>query len=63
MMSMLALQTALISRFGGDDPVFARVMTSVTGGVVCLISVALALGMLRVSRSRDKEQTKNGVLP
>lgn len=63
MMSMLALQTALISRFGGDDPVFARVMTSVTGGVVCLISVALTLGMLRVSRSRGKEQTKNGVLP
>ncbi len=61
MMSMLALQTALLSRFGADEPVFRRVMTGATGSAVCLISVVLALAMLHVSRIRGKEFKKNGV--
>jgi len=61
LMSILALQTALLSRFGADNPAFSRIMTSITGGAVCLISVVLALGMLHTAQAHGKMQKKNGV--
>lgn len=47
LVSMLALETAMLSQFGsGDSPVFRRAMTSATGAVVCLIVLGMAVYML-----------------
>lgn len=53
MVSMLALETALIERFG-DDIFFQRVMVAVTGGAVCLIELWMALYMIH--RGGEREQ-------
>lgn len=45
LVSMLALETALIQRFG-DAPVFHRFMVAITGGAVCAFELALALYMI-----------------
>lgn len=49
MVSMLSLETALISRFGEGDanPVFHYIMTSATGGVICLLELGIAVYMIR----------------
>lgn len=44
--SMLSLETAMLAKFGGDDPAFRRVMTSATGGGVCLSILIMALYMI-----------------
>ncbi len=49
LVSLLALQTALISRFGNGSTVFPRVMNSITGGVVCL--TVLFMGVYMVARA------------
>jgi hypothetical protein len=46
LMSILALQTAMISQFGGDDSIFRRTMNSLTGGGVCLIVFGTAIFMI-----------------
>ena len=46
MVSVLALETALINRFG-DDPAYHRFMTAITGGAVCLGELGIAVYMLR----------------
>ncbi len=47
LVSMLALETAMLAQFGSDDsPVFRRVMTSATGGGVCLIVLGMAVYMI-----------------
>lgn len=47
LVSMLALETAMISQFGsGDSPMFRRAMNSATGGVVCLIVLGMAVYMI-----------------
>lgn len=50
MVSILSLETAMMSRFGGDDPVFRQVMTSVSGGWICLVVLAMAIYMIARSR-------------
>ncbi|MBR1559655.1 MAG: hypothetical protein IJ646_05370 [Clostridia bacterium] len=45
MVSMLALETALIDRFG-EDPIFHRNMTAAVGGAVCMIEVCMAVYMI-----------------
>lgn len=63
MVSMLALETAMISRFGGDGS-YRRMMTGVTGGVICLFVLAMAIYMIcRSTRSlRALKTGKGGVL-
>lgn len=52
LVSLLALQTALIFRFGGGDTAFARIMNSITGGAVCLTVLAMGIYMiLRANRA------------
>lgn len=46
MVSMLALETALLSRFGKEDAAFRGLMTSITGGVVCTLVLGMAVFML-----------------
>lgn len=47
LVSMLALETAMLSQFGsGESPMFRRAMTSATGGFVCLIVLGMAVYMI-----------------
>ena len=47
LVSMLALETAMLSQFGsGESPLFRRAMTSATGGFVCLIVLGTAVYMI-----------------
>lgn len=47
MVSMLSLETALISRFGDGNAVFHYIITAALGAVICLIELGLALTMIR----------------
>lgn len=47
LMSMLGLQTALLTEFGADQPIFTRTMNSLTGGVVCIAIFMLAIKMIK----------------
>lgn len=42
MMSLMALQTAMIAQFGGDDSVFRQTANTITGAFVCIGSVVIA---------------------
>lgn len=54
LMSILALQVALINRFGGEDgPGFARLMNGAVGAVICLLVVLMAVLML-VRSAKEK---------
>lgn len=47
LVSMLSLETAMLTAFGeGDDPLFRRIMTGATGSAVCLLVLALAIYMI-----------------
>ena len=46
LMSILALQVALINRFGADDPGFARTMNGIIGAVICLLVIGMSVYML-----------------
>lgn len=47
LMSMLAMQTAMLTQFGQGQENFARLMNSLSGTTVCLIIFCLAVGMIR----------------
>jgi uncharacterized membrane protein YfcA len=56
LVSMLSLETAMISQFGGDDG-FRMIMTSISGGVVCTFVLAMAIYMIvRSTRFLKKSQ-------
>lgn len=42
MMSVMALQTAMIAQFGGNDSVFRQTANTITGAFVCICSVVIA---------------------
>ena len=47
LVSMLALETAMLSQFGSEEsPVFRRVMNSATGGAVCSVWLGMAVYMM-----------------
>lgn len=53
LVSILALETAMLSRFGGaDDARFREMMTAATGGGVCLIVLGMAVFMIAWSTKR-----------
>lgn len=61
LMSLLGLQTALISRFSDDGEKFRVVMNSITGGFVFAGATALAVYMLIESaRQRNAAADENG---
>lgn len=55
MMSILGLQTAMISRFSENGEDYRRMMNSITGGFVYGIVILLAVYMLLHSRKSGKE--------
>jgi hypothetical protein len=46
MMSVMALQTAMIARFGADNALFRQAANTITGAAVCVSSVAIAVFMI-----------------
>ena len=58
LVSMLALETAMMEQFGSaNTPLFRRVMTSATGGGVCLIILGMAVYMIG-SSTRNLKRLK-----
>ncbi|MCC8079374.1 MAG: hypothetical protein LIO57_04855 [Oscillospiraceae bacterium] len=56
MVSILSLETALISQFGGaEEHVFRRVMTGATGGCICAVVLTMAIIMTARSSRRLKQ--------
>lgn len=59
MVSILSLETAMLSQFGNEDgPMFRKMMTACTGDGVCLIVLGMAIFMIAKS-SKQIEQMKN----
>lgn len=60
MVSMLSLETALITRFseGEGGEAFHYIMTSVVGGVVCMLELFIALYMIRRGTRMIRELQK-----
>jgi hypothetical protein len=56
MVSMLLLETAMLSEFGGDEPIFRRYMTGASGGVVCTFVFGMAIYMIDHSTKYLKKQ-------
>lgn len=61
LVSMLALETAMINRFGGSGGDFRLMMTAVSGGVVCAFVLLMAFYMIvqanRALKNPEKIQT------
>lgn len=58
--SMLTLEAAMLSTFdGGDDPVFHTVITSATGGAVCLFVLGMA-GFMIVRSTKELKEIRHG---
>lgn len=64
MVSMLSLETAMLTAFGEDNSaIFRQIMTGSTGGVVCIVVLVLAIYMTVKSTKEInaiKEANKNG---
>lgn len=59
MVAILSLETAMLSQFGGDDPMFRRGMTGSTGGAVCTIVIVMAIYMIcRANINLKTKKTK-----
>lgn len=58
--SMLTLETAMLTAFGGDEsPVFRTVMTAATGTAVCLFVLVMAVTMI-VRSAKECKENRNG---
>lgn len=56
LITMLSLETAMITQFGaGDDEVFRHTMIASTGGGICVIMVAMAVSMIAKSTKNIRE--------
>ncbi len=59
LMSVLALQTSMIMRFGADDDAFRIRANAITGGVVCAAALLIAIYMtVRGYRNVKKHKTR-----
>ncbi|MCD7943444.1 MAG: hypothetical protein LUH43_00880 [Clostridia bacterium] len=57
MVSMLALETAMIAQFGGEEQGdFRRMMTSLTASVVCIVELLIAVYMIYSGTRRIKRE-------
>ena len=50
LVSILALQTAMLMQFGSDETNFIRIMNSITGIVVCTSTFVLAIWLVHRTR-------------
>lgn len=62
LVSMLALETAMLAQVNEEKgPAFQRLMTGATGGGVCLIVLAVAVGMIMRSTKQLKRLNDNSL--
>lgn len=62
LVSMLALETAMLSQFGQkEDPMFRQVMTAFTGAGVCIIILVVAVFMIVWSTRQLKQYKSRGI--
>lgn len=59
LVSMLSLETAMLTQFGSDEPVFRRIMLAASGGVVCVIVLTMAIYMIARSTVQLKNNTQD----
>lgn len=58
--SMLTLETAMLTVFGGDDsPIFRTAMTAASGSAVCLFVLVMA-GFMIVRSTKELKENRNG---
>jgi len=63
MVTMLSMETAMLTQFGsGNSGTFRRIMTSCTGGAVCIITFSMAIYMIVVSLRQIKHLKKQDPL-
>lgn len=65
MVSMLALETAMIAQFGDEGDTFRRAMTGTTGFVVCAFVLGMAVYMIvtageRLHAAENREEYRHG---
>ncbi|MBQ9134591.1 MAG: hypothetical protein IJX66_00695 [Lachnospiraceae bacterium] len=61
LISMLSLETAMLTAFGeGNDPTFRLIMTGTTGSAVCLLVLTLAIYMI-IHATKEIKKVKKGV--
>lgn len=60
MVSILALQTAMIARFGGNDESFRIMMNSLIGGIICATVIIVSIYMIIHSRRFKIEVSDDG---
>lgn len=61
LVSMLSLETAMLTAFGeGNDPMFRLIMTGTTGSAVCLLVLTLAIYMI-IHATKEIKTIKKGV--
>ena len=61
LVSILALETAMLAEFGGDDEAFRVIMTSATGGGVCVVVIGMAIYMIiRSGKSLKQGEQEHG---
>lgn len=56
LMSMLALQTAMLFRFGADNVAFRRLMNALSGSVVLIVIIASAVYMIATANYQLKKR-------
>ncbi|MBQ8596492.1 MAG: hypothetical protein IJ409_01760 [Lachnospiraceae bacterium] len=59
LISILACQTAMLTQFGDGQENFARLMNSLTGGVVCFMIFAMAVWMIKKANDELKSNEEN----
>ncbi len=62
LVSMLSLETAMLSEFGAESgEQFRRIMTSFTGGGICTIEIGIAIFMvIRATKNINRLEQENG---
>lgn len=55
LMSVMALQTAMISRFGEGEEIFRQVLNTATGTVICALALGIAVYMVVKANKEIKE--------
>ncbi len=61
LVSVLALESAMLAQFGGDDEAFRAVMTGATGGGACVIVIGMAVYMIiRAGKNLKQGEREHG---
>lgn len=61
LVSMLSLETAMLSQFGDGEQEFRRIMLAASGGIVCAIVLTMAIYMIARSTKQLKKLKNNNL--